>query len=423
MAPLNGADGARALMRLSMLDWTVNAIAARREGAVPILAARARDDGGAAQATLLGGGRGPATMAARLNATAARALDYTDTHVALLDSPSVAVIGAALATAERQGAALGAVVDAAVIGAEAVLRIGQWLGPAHHQAGFETAATAGTFGATLAAGRVLGLTAADMRGALSLAAARASGLRWQSASMAAPLSIGLAAETGVDCALLARAGLRSHTVPGVIGGPLGFGPAFRGGAIAGAFDGLGQVWQFEAVEHRFHACGHGLHATIEAIAAFQLDPARVAAMSIHVSPRWIGICDNPAPRTGFAARYSLSHAAAMVMAGVDTANPASFSDAAVQDPQLIALRDRVTISHDPALTEVQARLRITMKSGQVLTASHDLAEAPRTFVQRRDRLMTKARALIGEEARAVSDAIMHDSLPGLTATLTRAHVG
>ena len=418
--PLRGAEGARALMRLSLFDWVVNALAGRRETVARIVAVKARDEGGAGQVGLAGGGRVPAPQAALANATAAQALDYADTHVALLGSPSVAVLGAALAMAERQGAGLAAVVDAALVGAEGALRLGLWLGRSHHQAGFDPVTTAGAFGAALAAGRVLGLEEDEHRAALSLAAARAAGLRVHYGSMAAPLAVGQAAQTGVDVALFARMGMRARAGASTMEGPLGFGAAHAGDRGAVAFDGLGQHWLFEGVEHRFHACSHGLHAMIEAVAGIRPDAAKIAAVTVQVNPRWIGVCDIAAPTTGMAARHSLAQAAAMAIAGIDTASPASFSDANTRDAALVSLRDRVTVAGDPDLTEMQARVKLTLKTGQVVTALHDLDEAPRAFVQRRDRLMAKARALIGDEARAIQDAIVRDDLPGLVAILGKS---
>ncbi len=80
-------------------------------------------------------------------------------------------------------------LDALIIGAEASIRIGVVLGRRHYDRGFHQTATAGAFGATVAAARVMGLTRDETRNALSLAATRASGLKSQFGSMGKPFNL------------------------------------------------------------------------------------------------------------------------------------------------------------------------------------------------------------------------------------------
>ena len=77
------------------------------------------------------------------------------------------------------------------------------LGRKHYERGFHQTATAGAFGATVAAGRLLGLTSEQMRNALSLVGTRASGLKSQFGTMGKPFNAGVAASNGVEAALLA----------------------------------------------------------------------------------------------------------------------------------------------------------------------------------------------------------------------------
>ena len=138
------------------------------------------------------------------------------------------------------------------------------LGRPHYDRGFHQTATAGAFGATVAAGRILGLGRDAMRHALSLVATRASGLKSQFGTMGKPYNAGVAASNGVEAAELAERGFLS--CDDGLGGAQGFidahvdhaDEAIAWAAPTGAF-------LFEDVKHKLHACCHGLHAAIEAI--------------------------------------------------------------------------------------------------------------------------------------------------------------
>ena len=81
--------------------------------------------------------------------------------------------------------------------------------------------------------------------------------------MGKPYNAGIAASNGVEAALLVQRGLASN--PLSLEAEQGFGPTHAGQASAEALDGLGQTWMFDQISHKFHACCHGLHATLEAL--------------------------------------------------------------------------------------------------------------------------------------------------------------
>jgi 2-methylcitrate dehydratase PrpD len=65
---------------------------------------------------------------------------------------------------------------------------------------------------------------------------------------------------------------------------------------------------------------------------------------------------NPDPPNFFASKYSLPHAAAtMVVRG--QAGHAALDDTALHDPAVVALRHRITVTEDPAMTAVAPQLR------------------------------------------------------------------
>ncbi|MFQ5621989.1 MAG: MmgE/PrpD family protein [Paracoccaceae bacterium] len=390
-------ETALAMMRLSVFDWMACGAAGSGQPVARAVRSMIAGEGGSDEASAFGlRDRVPARSAALVNGAAGHALDFDDTHFAHIGHPSVTAVPAALAVAERCRAPGATMLAAALIGAEASIRVGIWLGRSHYQAGFHQTSTAGTFGAALAAARLLRLDPATTANALGLASTRASGLKSQFGTMGKPYNAGVAAANGVEASLLAAAGMVSD--PGALDGDQGFGPTHAGEADTSALDGLGTNWLFETVSHKFHACCHGTHAALEALTQVRggVEPAEVAVVTIRTHPRWLSVCDIAGPTTGLAAKFSFRLTAAMALAGRDTAAMTTFSDAACADPQLVALRDLVRVETDKRLPETAARVTLRKRDGSERVAAHDLA-APMAMGVRTAKLKAKAVALIGSD--------------------------
>jgi len=412
--PIEAPEDVRRAVRLSLLDWLACGRAGTGERVARLARGLALDEGGAARATMFGGGRVTARAAALVNGATSHALDYDDTHFLHIGHPSVVVASAALATAEAEGANGAAVLDALLAGLEAACRVGDWLGRGHYEIGFHQTGTSGAFGATVAAGRLMGLDAGAMGHALGLASTRAAGLKNQFGTDGKPLNAGFAAEVGVSCATLARLGATS--APAGIEGRQGFGATHAGAARDAALDGLGEAWVFPAISWKFHACCHGLHAMLEALREVRASPGEVTAVRVTTHPRWLDVCDQPAPTTGLGAKFSYRLTAAMALSGVDTAALASFTDAMARRPDLTALRDRVRVATDPGLADTAARVEVETADGRIRRAAHDLA-APPDLAHSEARLREKAASLVGgPEAERLWQAVAGlAAAPGLAA--------
>jgi 2-methylcitrate dehydratase PrpD len=391
---------ARTFARLSLLDWSAVALAGIDEPVSGIVRELVARDGGAADATVLGlDARLPARAAALANGATSHALDYDDTHFGHIGHPSVAVLPAALAVAEREGASGTELVAAFLVGVETACRVGALLGPGHYRHGFHQTATSGSFGAAAACARLLGLDVDATRHALGLVTTRASGLKSQFGTMGKPFHAGMAAANGVEATDLAALGFVSR--PDGLECAQGFAATHAGDPDAAydALAGLGEAFLFEAVQYKLHACCHGTHAALEALAAIRREhavaPDAVAAVTLTVNPTWLRVCDLPTPVTGLEAKFSYRLTAAMALAGVDTAALASFSDAACRDPGLVRLRDRVTVVADLALADTAARVVVALDDGRRLEAAHDLL-APRPPAELEAKLQAKAAGLVGD---------------------------
>ncbi len=395
-------DEALGVARLSLMDWAAVSLAGMSEPVARMLRGLVAEEAGAEQATVFGLSRKvPARAAALANGTLSHALDYDDTHFAYVGHPSVAVFPAALAMAERQGASGAAFLEAALCGMEAACRIGHWLGTAHYNLGFHQTATSGAFGATVAAGRLAGLNHDQMRHALGLVATRASGLKSQFGTMGKPFNAGIAAANGVEAALLAAQGFVSR--PDGIECVQGFAQTHAGECVdlEASLGGLGEVFWFSDVQHKFHACCHGTHAVLDALADLRtragFDLAAITRVALRVNPRWLRVCDIPSPATGLEAKFSYRLTSAMALAGVDTASLDAFSAQTCSRADLVRLRDKVTVAGDATVSDTAAHVLLAFADGASADASFDL-DAPMPLAARHARIAAKVRALLAPDA-------------------------
>ncbi|MFX0542719.1 MmgE/PrpD family protein [Roseovarius sp. S4756] len=394
------------IARLSLMDWMMCGRAGTPEPVAGILRGLAKAEGGAPQAALFGGGRAPARMAALVNGTTSHALDYDDTHFAHVGHLSVGIYPAAVAVGEMMDARAERVCAAFAIGGEAAIRVGLALGRAHYERGFHQTATAGAFGATIAAGRLLGLSRAQMRAAIGLCATRATGLRCQFGTMGKPYNAGVAASAGIECAQLAKLGM---TAPddGLFG---------QNGYLATHSDAPGEItaptgaWLLDDMKYKLHACCHGTHAMIEALKGQRLEDVR--AITLRTNPRWLTVCDIKAPRTGLEVKFSYAWLAGMALRGDATGSDRAYTDALAADPALAAFAKAVTVTGDSALTDMQAAGEVTLADGSTQSFAHDLAaHIPLDTLARS--LREKATALLGAPGGALCDALT--SLEGMDA--------
>lgn len=393
-------EEARTFARFSLFDWLTVGVAGRHEPLAKIITDYVKTEGATPVASTFAGEPTSVRLAALANGTISHALDYDDTHFAHVGHLSVAIYPAAFAALEARNATISELLDTFIISAETACRFGTSLGAEHYRMGFHQTATSGAIGATVAAGRALGLTRGQMATALSLVATRASGLKSQFGTMGKPFNAGIAAANGIEVASLAQRGI---TAPDDgLYGPQGF--AQTHGArvpVAAAFDNPPPGrFVFTDNKYKFHACCHGLHALIEglakALARKRLDPQEITAIEIKTNPRWLNVCNIARPRTGLEVKFSYPWLAAMVITGHDTAAETTYSDACATDAELARIASRVTVTGDDALTDTATTGSVTTKAGDVVKFHADIAE-PTSTRQIASRLQAKAKTLLGSK--------------------------
>jgi 2-methylcitrate dehydratase PrpD len=114
-----------------------------------------------------------------------------------------------------------------------------------------------------------------------------------------------------------------------------------------------------------------MHAALDALeeALDELQPAPEAIERIDVATyRFASAMQNPHPPNTFGARYSMPHAAAAIVVH-GHAGYRAFTEEVLHDPVIVALRQRVHITEDPALSAMVPRLKparvtVTLKDGR-----------------------------------------------------------
>jgi 2-methylcitrate dehydratase PrpD len=152
------------------------------------------------------------------------------------------------------------------------------------------------------------------------------------------------------------------------------------GAARGALaEELGQRWEILDNYFRFYACCNPIHAALdslaETLAVLKPKPGEVADVDVKTFDFASGM-RNAAPPNYFASKYSLPHAAAVLIArgGLGFAE---IDDSALKDPVIATLRPLVRIAEDPAMTARStptirpARVILTLKDGRSATAARE----------------------------------------------------
>ena len=410
-------SGAKDIARLSLLDWFAVSIAGIQEPVSNIVRELIVAEGVTGSASVFGAeGKFAPRAAALSNGTSSHALDYDDTHFIHIGHPSVGVIPAATAIAQFTDCSRQDWLDASLIGMEVACRVGDWLGREHYQCGFHQTATAGSIGATSAAARLLGLSVEQTCHALGVAATRTSGLKCQFGTMGKPYHAGMAAANGVEAGQLALAGFISR--PDALECEQGLGRTHHGEFKSDAFDSMGSEYVFESVQHKFHACCHGTHASLEAIKNirdnYQLNASNVERLTISVHPRWLSVCDISVPKTGLEAKFSYRMTAALCLCGWNTASIDTFTDELCEDQSMQALCERVYVQADDKLTETAARVVIDTHDGTSTEDFHDLA-TPMTYQKRREKVQDKSVTLLGEDRSEHLWSLLSDEVSDMKA--------
>jgi 2-methylcitrate dehydratase PrpD len=239
---------------------------------------------------LLRGARLPAPQAALLNASMGHALDFDDT----LDTggsihPGVSVLGAVLAVCDSLGGVSGRdLLLAVALGLDISCRIAL---ASTLDRGWHRTAAIGVFGATAAAGKLIGLTPEQMLASFGIAYSHAAGNRQciLDGALTKRMQAGQAASAGVFSAVLAQTGFTGAR--NIFNGRFGFFELYQpnGYDASVLLRDLGTAFRGEALSYKPYPCGRPLHAAIDAALAartqLEIDrPEDIDSVTIEADP-------------------------------------------------------------------------------------------------------------------------------------------
>jgi len=390
-------DSAATWAKHALLDWFGVTIAGSREDLAPLLL---EEFGGAdGPVTLVAlNARAKAHDAALINGTLSHALDYDDVNADMGGHPTAPVGAAALALGEALGKSGRDVLLAFIAGYEVECQIGAMAGNSHYEKGFHATGTFGTFGATAAAARLMGLDAQQTAIAFGIAASEAAGLKYNFGTMTKPLHVGKAAMNGVIAARLAARGFTARD--DAIEGPQGFAytqvPEFTPRAIR---PDASAPFEVEANLFKYHAACYLTHSTIEAIRDLKrrhnIGLGDVEKITLKVDPGHLKVCDIPEPKTGLEIKFSIRHLAAMALGGEDTAALGTYSDEMANRPVYRDGSHRVTLDTVPLTQEHRhgAAVAIVLKDGRELLAETNVGIPASDVAAQGEKLRAKFHSL------------------------------
>jgi 2-methylcitrate dehydratase PrpD len=382
-----------------ILADTLAAVAAG--SAEPELRALAERQGASEAASLIGlGRRSGCEAAAFINGTAGTFLEMDEGNRYSRGHPAVHVIPAAVALSQERAADAADFLAGLVVGYEVGSRLGaaSQLRGAMHPHG-----TWGTIGAAAACARIAHLSASAMREALNIASSLTTATSKRTmleGGLVRNTYAGLSNRNGLLALDLTECGFSGERD----------GPAsLLGQIVSEHFDPeavvreLGQDWHLMHNYFKMHSCCRYNHGTLDAIdqlAASQSLPQPDEIESIEVRTYHLAAeLDDPAPANTLAAKFSVPFAVATrIVHG--TSALSSFTWEAVRRPDVLALAQKVRVSHDPAMSqrlpaERPAQVLMRLTDGRQLVAEAGVNRGDDASPYTREELRAKFMDLSG----------------------------
>lgn len=317
--------------------------------------------------------------AAFLNALSMHADDFDDTGPQPMADrnggihATVPVLAVVLALGEIRSVSGAEALRAIHVGVEVSCKLNHAMDYEHYRRGYHSTATIGMFGATAAAGIILGLNAAQMSAAFGIVASQSAGLRANFGSMMNPFHAGHVAECAVVSAELAVRGFTSS--PGILdNSKIGYFHALGGGFDASTVMGkLGNPWAFldPGMWIKPFPCGALTHPALTALIELayreDIDPDRVCSVEIMTNQNIVNTLIHNRPVAALQAKFSMPFAAAVALIR-RRVSLGEFSDEVVNNAEVRALMDKVSFkafeSQESDFTNVTTLMNIEMIDGR-----------------------------------------------------------
>lgn len=312
--------------------------------------------GGKPEATIISyGGKVPSPSAAMVNSMMMHALDFDDTLDESALHAHVSVLPAALAAAESSGNISGAdLINAVALGVDMVCRLGL---STRRPLSWIRTATCGTFGAAVAAGKVMGLDREKLSNALGIAYSKTAGNAQCliDGGLVKRMQPAFSAQSGVLSAFLAQSGITGAR--DFLEGQYGFFNLYESGDYnqEKLVEGLGKEYEGMRLSIKPYPSCRMTHASIDAALAakndYNIQPASIEEIVVYVSKmaqEMVGqpfaIRENPQVD----AQFSIPYTVATAILGGDV-RLEDFEKASIGGASVLDLAKKVRVIVDPGL--------------------------------------------------------------------------
>jgi 2-methylcitrate dehydratase PrpD len=189
-------------------------------------------------------------------------------------------------------------------------------------------------------------------------------------------------------------------------------------------EGLGQRYEAALNTYKPFACGIVIHPAIDAAIQlrnqYALQAGQIASVSLRVNPLVLELTGKKTPQTGLEGKFSVYHAVAVALIE-GAAGERQFSDRAVREPAIVALRERVKTTVDAGVKTEQVGMTITLRDGRMLQTFVEHArgsvEVPLTDRQLEEKFTDLAEGILpaGQTSRLMQACWEVEQLPGAAA--------
>jgi 2-methylcitrate dehydratase PrpD len=331
--------------------------------------------------------RASAPMAALANGALAHALDFEDAFDRAPGHPNASLVPALIALAQAEHPMDGRrFLTALAVGGDLSCRMGLALRQPMEAGNWYPPPMLAAYGATAGAASLLGLTARQVRDALSITLCQATmpgEIKYSAGTVLRAVREAFPAQAAVQSALLAREGVAGFEQP--LEGRAGFFALYAGGRFepADLTEALGDEFGIEHLTFKPWPSCRGTHPFIELALKLRrenaIDPASLAAIAVEhddVQAMLTEPADRKrAPSVAIDAKFSIPFTIGLALArgslGLDDFDAASLSDETV-----LALAAKVSCHQQPRETWRRGSggaLRIALADGRSFAAEIDNA--------------------------------------------------
>jgi 2-methylcitrate dehydratase PrpD len=322
----------------------------------------------------------PAPLAAFANSILIHSHDYDDTHDRTATHANVTALPAAMSIAEMMGSSGKELITSVILGVDLTCRLAL---ASHLFHGWHNTATVGIFGATAAAGKILGLNQEQIVNAMGIAYSQAAGNRQgrQDGALTKRIQPAFSTKAGVTSAFLAQRGVSG--AKRVIQGEWGFfrlyhdpGCKFEPDKWAKDLkEGLGERFEVVNLGTKPYPCVRCSHASIDGALDLanqqNIRSEEIEEVIIFTNQRVIDTAGgpfqirmNPLVDAQFSIPYTVSAALTRKKINLDT-----FEEGSIRDPEIGKLAAKVKVVLDPEFEHSTAvegpiKIKIRMRDGK-----------------------------------------------------------